>query len=104
MRMRLTISNSEWNVLYRILINGKINSFKAQDIINHHKRILNDFKEKLEFAKARELQKFKKQLDKNQIKDRENKIIKFETQKDEELTKRFRDRFYVIAQNMEGRL
>lgn len=101
--VKLTISNSEWNVLYRILINGKTNSFKAQDIINHHKKILNDFKEKLEFTKAKELAKFKKQLDKNAVRDRDNRILKFEKQKDEELQEKFKNHFYKIAQDIESK-
>lgn len=101
--MRLTISPSEWNVLVRQLIAGGVNTFNANRIISKHKKILNDFKEKLEYAKAVELEKFKRELDKKQIKDRSNKIIKFESKKDEELQEIFKTQFYKISQEFEGK-
>jgi hypothetical protein len=101
--MQLTINNRDWNVLSKLLINSGINTFTVSQIINSHKKILNDFKEKLEYKKAVELAKFRKQLEKKQVKNKENKILKFTTQKDEELTNKFREKFYVIAQQVEGK-
>ena len=100
--MSLNISASEWNVLSRQLLNQGINSFNVNEIINSHKKILNDFKEKMQDKKRAEIEKFKKELDKKNVKNKEDKILKFEKQKDEELTEKFRSEFFKIAQKIEG--
>jgi len=100
--MSLNISASEWNVLSRQLLNQGINSFNVNEIINSHKKILNDFKEKMQDKKRAEIEKFKKELDKKNVKNKEDRILKFEKQKDEELTEKFRSEFFKIAQKIEG--
>ena len=99
----LSISNRDWNVLSRLLHNSGLNYFNVNKIISEHKKILNDFKEKLEYKKAVELEKFKRELDKNIVKNREDKILKFQNQREEELQEKFKNEFYKIAQKIEGK-
>ena len=103
--MKLNISPSEWNVLWRNLRNSKTPSFKATEIIEEHKKILNDFKEKLKERKRKALEKFKKQLKKKEGygKDVENKILKFESEQEEKMQEDFKDAWFKVMQDVEGK-
>ena len=100
--MRLSISPSEWQVLTRQLIQQGMNSFNANQIINKHKQILEDFKEELRDKKRREVDKFKKELERKKVKDQENKIFKFERETDEKLNLEFKENFYKIAHSTDN--
>jgi len=99
--MKTYITNSEWKVLFIQLCNS-MNSFKAQAIINTHKKILNDFKAKLKIKKQKEIDKYKKELERKNARQIDNKILKFESKQDEELNEKFRSKFYKVAQEIEG--
>lgn len=44
----IKIRNSEWKVLFRNLVNSGKSKWEASDIIDKHKKIMNDYYEKLE--------------------------------------------------------
>lgn len=100
--MRLTISNSEWKVLSSLLYNSGLNSFNVSDIINKHKQILAKYKDKLLLERDKELNKYKRALEKKKAKNAELQILKFESELDETTDKKFKDKFYKIAQEIEG--
>lgn len=95
--MKLSISNSEWNVLSRLLYNSGVNTFKVSEIIKEKKKILQDFKESLIIKKHKELEKLKKDRKYDEL-----KILKFERELDERLNDEFKSKFYKVAQDIEG--
>jgi len=97
----INISNSEWSVLFKQLSNS-IGYLKANKIINEHKKILSDFKEKLKIKKEKEIEKYRKCLKIKFGKDIKNKILKFEDEQDEKLNEKFKEEFYKISQGLEG--
>lgn len=99
--MKLYISPNEWNVLYKQLCNS-VNSFKAHEIIKTHKKIIEDFKEKIKEKKRKALEKFKKGLKNKKGKVYENKILKFESEQDERLQEKFKDAWFKVMQKIEG--
>lgn len=101
--MNLSISQSEWSVLFRNLVNGNVNSFTAHNIIEEHKEILNEFKEKLKQRKLNAVEKYKKELEEKAMIDMKNKILKFESKQEEKIEENFKNKFYNLAQDIGGR-